>query len=676
MNSFIDKQNSNFTNNTLSKSKTLNCSKQSTKIKSQNIRIFHQNIEHLPSRLDSLKIVIDELDPDICVITEHNMKTQEMDRINFSCYSTLSYYCRETSKKGGVVIFCKNTLSHVKILNLPSAERLREDKIFEFCAVQCNVHSFKFILVGLYRSPSSNVYEFLERLNTLIEILLIKCNYILFVGDLNINVLVQSKEHDEFKNILNRNGFFYFVNFPTRVTTNSQSAIDNVFSSINRDKVQVEGVITMLSDHDGQLINLINLGNRNNNRKQKTELKRDYCSANMETFLSLLDKESWFEVFLANSNNKYETFFNIFKYYFDMSFNIKRVKLGQKKNEWLTDELKNERCDIIRELKIARMEKNKLLHCRVKIKHKLYKSKILKIKKDYYENKIKNSKNLTKATWSMINSEVGNKNICLEKDLTVRFKGKLYSDPQVVSNIFCDYFSNIVSDLKGGVNNSQFLNYSAHGKTLFQKRFSLTPTNEQEIENIIGLLKQKNSVGFDEIPISVLKAAKNHISKVLSHLINSSFISGLYPNLLKISKIVPVYKKGCKLELANYRPISLQSNISKIYEKVVYSRLIQYLEENCLIDKVQHGFRSNRSVTTASIQLVESIIDSIDNGEETIGIFMDLTKAFDSVNHSLLLLKLHNLGVTGVPLEFFKSYLLDRKQNVVVKKTFRNTKCD
>lgn len=610
---------------------------------------------------------MEEIDPDFCVVTEHSVKAHEIDRINFNNYNIIAHYTRETARKGGVLICSKNNIKNVKTLDLPSAKQLYEDKQFEFCSLKCKLNNFEFILVGLYRSPSSKVKEFLERLNSLIEIMLKKCKYLIIAGDVNINVLVDSNEHFELKNILKRNGLAYLVNFPTRIAKHSESAIDNVFTNISSDSIKVSGLITLLSDHDGQLIDLKNVGKLVKNKKQVVECKRSFSTENVRTFLSFLEKESWIDVYLASPETKYEIFYQIYKYYFDLSFHIKRVKIGCRKNDWLTEELKREKGKIIRDLKNVRRLKRKELYSVIRQRYKQYKKKLTKCKKEYYDSKIAESSNVARTTWGVINFEVGNKTQ-IKHDISLKLNGVHYSDPKNVSNIFCDYFSNIACSVKNNLNVSlQKQEVDLNKDRLFNRTFRLTPTDEQEVEKVISLLKNKNSVGFDEIPISILKTTKKQVSKVLSHLINSSFVAGIFPKLLKISKIVPIYKNGCTKEVANYRPISVLSNVSKIFERVIYNRLLEYLEENHLINNIQHGFRSNKSVTTAAISFIESVIESVDRGEETIGIFMDLTKAFDCVEHSLLLNKLFHLGIKGTSLKLFESYLKGRKQFVEMK---------
>ena len=156
------------------------------------------------------------------------------------------------------------------------------------------------------------------------------------------------------------------------------------------------------------------------------------------------------------------------------------------------------------------------------------------------------------------------------------------------------------------------------------------------------------------------------LAPALVKIFNLSLSSGVYPDKLKIAKVIPIFKKGTKTSVNNYRPISILSSINKIFEKNLYSRLINYIDKFQLLYKYQYGFRKNHSTDHALIELVDQIRFSIDNNQMTCGIFVDLSKAFDTVNHQILLGKLEHYGIRGKALELFKSYLSERKQYVQV----------
>ena len=187
--------------------------------------------------------------------------------------------------------------------------------------------------------------------------------------------------------------------------------------------------------------------------------------------------------------------------------------------------------------------------------------------------------------------------------------------------------------------------------------------SEKEILDIINSLSNK-STGPASIPLRLLKIVADLIVIPLCRIINLSFASGVFPDVLKVAKTIPLHKGGSTLEVNNFRPISLLSIFDKIIEKLMHKRLYDFFEENDLLYKKQFGFRRKNSPAHSLIEITEKIKESIDNGKYGCGIFIDLKKAFDTVNHKILLTKLEHYGIRGSVLGWFESYLTDRKQYV------------
>ena len=175
-------------------------------------------------------------------------------------------------------------------------------------------------------------------------------------------------------------------------------------------------------------------------------------------------------------------------------------------------------------------------------------------------------------------------------------------------------------------------------------------------------MDNKSSSGYDSISNKMLKYIKKEISKPLTLIINQMLDSGIFPSGLKISKILPIFKKG-----DYYQPISLLPAISKIFERIIYDQLYAYFDNNNILSKEQYGFRTKHSTELAAVKLVDYIKNEIDVKYTPVNIYIDLSKAFDTLNFDILLHKLHYYGVTGVSFELIRSYLTNRKQYVKFK---------
>ena len=197
---------------------------------------------------------------------------------------------------------------------------------------------------------------------------------------------------------------------------------------------------------------------------------------------------------------------------------------------------------------------------------------------------------------------------------------------------------------------------------------SIPIISESEVVAAIKSLKN-SSAGYDEVPARVLKQNINIFIKPLTHLINSSIKEGIFPDELKIAKVVPIFKAADKHCIENYRPISVLSVFSKILEKVVYNHLIEFITKSKVLNKHQFGFRKQHSTNHAVISLVEKLYSALDEGNIAVTCFLDLKKAFDTVDHSFLISKLYKLGIRGPILKWFKSYLSNRQQFVQIHKT-------
>ena len=197
---------------------------------------------------------------------------------------------------------------------------------------------------------------------------------------------------------------------------------------------------------------------------------------------------------------------------------------------------------------------------------------------------------------------------------------------------------------------------------------------ETDVLDLVKNLASKNSAGHDGISNSCLKQIIPDIVKPLTHIFNLSLCSGVVPQKMKLAKVVPIFKKGDALLVNNYRPISLLTSLSKILEKLVYSRTIKFLLDKNVFSDSQFGFREKHSTSHAILNFLDNVARATDNHLHTIGILLDFSKAFDTINHEILLRKLHHYGIRGVALKWFESYLYNRQQFVCINNFNSSTK--
>lgn len=191
--------------------------------------------------------------------------------------------------------------------------------------------------------------------------------------------------------------------------------------------------------------------------------------------------------------------------------------------------------------------------------------------------------------------------------------------------------------------------------------------------SIIDKLTPKCSTGFDGISTKLTKMIKDAILKPVTMIINQMLNTGIFPDQLKIAKVNPIYKKDDEYQFTNYRPISLLPALSKIFEKVIFNQLYEYFHQKKLFYSAQYGFRKGHSTELASLELVDRIMIEMDKGKTPLSIFLDLSKAFDTLDHEILIQKLKHYGITGISLDLMRSYISGRQQFVEIENTKSDT---
>jgi len=284
--------------------------------------------------------------------------------------------------------------------------------------------------------------------------------------------------------------------------------------------------------------------------------------------------------------------------------------------------------------------------------------------KGYYANKLLQDKNNSRKVWQTINKMIG-KSTHSPTIAEIELNGAKITDPSKIADNFNHYFSNLGPSLARSITPS-LQRPADYLQTSVADSIFLSPVTPSEIVDHIALMKNSTSKGYDDVALGVLKHTANELSGVLAQVFNCSLEQGVFPDQLKLAKVVPIFKSGDRLKVSNYRPISILSPFAKLLEKLYNTRLISFVNKNNILVDNQYGFRKNLSTELALLDLTNQISKALDEQQIMIGIFLDLSKAFDTVNHSILIKKLEFYGIRGAALNWIITYLSNRYQYVVV----------
>lgn len=642
------------------------------------LSIFHINIVSLQKNIDELRNLLDILHYpfDIIAVTETKLKNKTPIRnIDIPDY-TFEHTPSETNS-GGAGIYIKNCFEYETVKKLSMSLKKVAESIF----VEIKNHRHKTFLVGnIYRHPSNSLHvfnrDFLTDLMTKISKSKKLC---VLAGDFNADLLqIESNNHlCEFFELISSFSFKPLVLQPTRVTLTSSTLIDNIF--INNLETNSKGgnITASLSDHFPQFSVIDCLEKTTKIKINKTG--RSYKHFNNDEFEKELSEINWTLLFEnKNTEQCFEIFFNKVEGILNVMAPIKTLTKKETdlyEKPWITTGL------------LKSMKNRDKIHKRfvkekdVEIKNGLfreYKSKrnmivkLLRItKSDYYEHLFLENKNNMKETWKNIRKiiNINKKSNVSPQSLLVN--KTLVSDKKAMAEEFNKYFTTIGDKIEKDIplTSNNFAHYLQNS---VNESIFLNPVNEAEILDLISQMKVSKSCGPTSIPNKLLKLFGSKLAHPLQHVINLSFCTGHFPDLLKLANVIPLYKKDEKIRCSNYRPISLLSNISKLFEKAMHVRLYAFLEKYNVLYNHQYGFRKKHSTQHALVKIIEHIKEKIDNKTIVAGVFLDLQKAFDTVNHKILLQKLEHYGIRGQANKLLKSYLSSRYQRVSLDGCYSN----
>ena len=582
------------------------------------------------------------------------------------------------SAHGGVAMYIRGNIEY-KIIEL-NRDRTIWDGIFVEISFEIGYINRKVIIGNIYRPPRDNADNYNTFFNDLDELFtsLRRTSDIVLVGDFNIDLLkinVKSYAKDFF-DIIMTNGFLPKITMPTRLTDTSGTLIDNCFIKIT-DKFSetTAGILYQnLSDHQPYFVTLDYLKiDKDKKRYIKTYTNSPEAKIKFKDELKQTCTIDKFNLTLnSDPNANYNLLNDILQTALDKHLPIKTVKFNKnkhKKNAWITQGILRSirfRDKLYKTLKTQTPFSESYNKYKINLQtyNRILKQNIRLAKKSYYESCFENFKKDIKNTWRTIKQIIDKQANNKQFPKYFLIENATISDPMEIANKFNKYFIDVGPSLANNIippPDKSFKDYLI-GQTTTQ--FKIQFISEKNVTDIINKLKPKTSCGVDKISNSLLKFINLEITKPLTLIINQSIQTGIFPNKLKLARVLPIYKKNDNMILDNYRPVSVLPSISKVFEKVIYNQLYQYFDDNKLFHNSQYGFRSKHSTELATLELLDRIIVKMDQNDIPLNIYLDLSKAFDTLNHEILLHKLQYYGIIGNSLSLIKCYLTNRKQYV------------
>ena len=413
---------------------------------------------------------------------------------------------------------------------------------------------------------------------------------------------------------------------------------------------------------------------------------RSLKNYNRETFEQRLKDATWSEVYSCESvEGAWLAFKSRFQTIVDSLAPLKEIRIKQSTAPWITAEIihtRSERDKALRKFKHTNYEcwHNMYLHLRNEVQ---YKTKAAKA--NYYEAQVEENKNNPTKLWQTLKSlGTSSRSKCNSKNIGLKIDNEMCFDKVKVAEQFNNFFTTVASSLVNKLPQGTGTFGDAHVSSFYQGKgvtpnaFCLKEVNVDNINIILNSMSANKATGLDDLSPRFVKDGARVIAPMITHIVNMSIRQGIIPDDLKRARVIPIHKKGRRTDPSMYRPISILSTISKVIEKVIHDQVFTYLKTNGLLYEFQSGFRQSYSTNTCLIHLTDYIKLQSDKGNLTGMVLLDLQKAFDTVDHCILINKLQALGFDTCSREWFRSYLTNRKQLVDIAGTlspFQNVTC-
>ena len=653
-----------------------------------NFSIFSLNCQSINAKYDKIKVVLEDfcskkVQFSVLNFQESWLKSDpnnnnEVDLTHFELNGYKAYATGATSSShGGVITYVMNIFeSHIKL----KFSSNNFDAIF----IEIKGNGLKpSVVCNIYRPPRNDnrsISNFLNEFTPLITKICKENKNVFLTGDFNLD-LIKANERDiygEFLDLLLSLGLAPKISYPTRLAKYSASLLDLIFIKTDNNLLtkSKNGIMhSSLSDHFGcftfleilvkKIIQPKFIEIQNEDEHSIKLLTESLANSNLNVIIGR-DVTTDPNITYAHIETEIHSQIN-------RHLPVKKIKFNKykhKKTPWITT-------GIITSMRFRDKLYRKFKSCPpsnpsfqiYKTNFNSYSKIINKLIKEakcnYYSKEFDKYKSDMKKTWQTINSIMNrNRKVNNFPKYIDTPNGKV-SDKQEMANKLNEYFTNIGQNLANSIPSSNKVS-NDYLKTRILTAFSFDWVTPNEVTKIVNGYKPKTSKGNDGISMKLFKSIFPSLVNAITLLINQSLTTSIFPNKLKIAKIMPLLKKPNIYQLNNFRPISLLPCVSKLIEKCVFNQLYSYFESNNLLYKSQYGFRKSHSTESACLELVHKLTEQLENNETPFCIFIDLSKAFDTLNHDILLNKLKYYGLDTISLTWFRSYLSERKQYVEI----------
>lgn len=635
---------------------------------------LHVNIRSIRKNWDGLQVIIRDIIGkfDVLILTETSFVYQP-ENFHIDGY-TQKIKTRNGRRGGGIAIFIRNDWCFTENSD-------RQFESFEYVYGTVSKGNFSYAIIAIYRPPSLSKILFIADLEQLLGN--VKERNCLLAGDINIDLLSEDEYHVfDYVSLLASSGFIQCIRGPTREEFKSDqlssSCIDHIFVR-GKDATNINSMIylTKLTDH-------YMIGTSINERNTARDMSPGDCPEptivknklhiNDHAVSVMIHDCKWSPILENNDVNiLYNCILDKFDHiYLQSSFNKESNSSKKPRKSWMTMELLNM---VKRRDSMFVKWKNcaSLLKSHFRVEYNKLRNQVAKqiklTKRKYFKDLIEAMKTDLKETWKIINEIRGKPRKAPADEVIIKHLGKDYSLDCITTN-FANTFVSEIDKLFHTCSTKHLSSITNIQNDSQPQSMHVQKVTKEEIKDIILHMDVKKQPGIDKIRTIDLVKSIDVLSPIIAHMVNLSLHSGCVPIKMKCSIIKPIFKKGDHKSFQNYRPISILPVMEKILERCVAKQLQKYLKDFNVINSAQFGFQSGKSTNDLFVLFSEYINSKLNVNDHILAVFIDFSKAFDTLNHIKLTEALKTAGIRGPLLRWFTDYLENRKFVVRIGNTF------